>query len=454
MRLARIFEPDTLAVFGVSFSNPFHPANVIYNKNHLRYRARTYGINPRGGFLYGEKVYASIREIPEKVDLAVLAIRADLVPRALEECIEAGVSGAVVISGGFSETGRTDLEDEIRRISETHDFPVIGPNCLGIFCPPQVDAFFLPHERLVEPKKGPVSLLSQSGGILVDLMIKLTEEGVGISKAVSTGNKAAIDELVLLDYFRDDPQTGVVGIYIEGFKRGRGRTFMEMMKGFPKPVILLKSGKTPGGSKAVSSHTASLAGDYSVFTEVVRQGGAVEARNETEFVSCCEVLSCCAGKEVRNVCIITGSGGHGAMASDQCYASGLKIVDVPEADREELRKRFSPSIQPICSLGNPIDLTGSAVDNDFYAATRFFLEKDYVDCVILLLLPYLPGLSSDVGARLAVAFREFRKPVVAYMPHVAKYGIFIEGLEANGVPVSHSVEGAVYMAKTLMRRRA
>jgi acyl-CoA synthetase (NDP forming) len=451
MQLARLFEPKTTAIFGVSFSNPFHPANVIYNKNHLRYKTKAYCINPSGGVLYGEKVYPSIREIPEKVDLAILGIRAEFVPQALRECVEAGVSGGVVISGGFSETGRTDIEDEIRTISLENEFPVIGPNCLGIFSPPHIDAFFLPHERLVEPRRGPVALLSQSGGILVDLMIKLTQEDVGISKAVSTGNKTAVDEVDLLRHLGEDPETRVVGIYIEGFTGQRGRTFVELMRSYPKPVIVLKSGKTPGGSRAVSSHTASLAGDYAVFAEVVRQGGAIEAKNETEFVSCCEALGCCDAKRVRKVCIITGSGGHGAMAADQCFSTGLTIVEVPAPHKEDLRKSLSASVQQICSLNNPIDLTGSAVDNDFFVATRFFLEKDYVDCLILLLLPYLPGLSSDVGARLAVAFREFKKPVIAYLPHVEKYGIFIDGFEANGIPVAHSVEGAVYMAKSLMR---
>ena len=452
MDLSKLFEPETIAIVGVSLSNPFHPANVIYNKNHLRYKARAYCINPRGGSLYGERVNGAIKEVPEKVDLAILAVRAESIPQSLGECVEAGVSGAVIISGGFSETGRADIEDEIRRISHAHEFPVIGPNCLGIFSPPHVDAFFLPHERLVEPKKGHVALISQSGGILVDLMIKLTQEDVGISKAVSTGNKAAIDEVDLLRYFRDDPGTRVIGIYIEGFKDKRGRAFVDEMKHIGKPVVLIKSGKTPGGSRAVSSHTASLAGDYSVFSELVRQGGAFEARNEVEFVSYCESLVCCHGHAVENICIITGSGGHGAMASDLCYSLGLKIVETPAPDKEDLRKALSGSIQSIASLNNPIDLTGSAVDNDFYVATRFFLEKAYVDCIILLLLPYLPGITSDVGARLAIAVREFNKPVIAYLPHVEKYGIFMEGLESNGVPVAHSVEGAVYMAQSLKRK--
>jgi acyl-CoA synthetase (NDP forming) len=366
--------------------------------------------------------------------------------------MEAGVAGAIVVSGGFAEVGRTDIEEELAAFSAETDFPVIGPNCLGVYSPPHLDAFFLPPERLVVPEPGAVALISQSGGILVDLIIKLTQEDVGVSKAVSIGNKAAVDEVDLLEYFQKDPETRVIGIYIEGFKKSRGRDFVEMMRHFTKPVILLKSGKTPGGTRAVSSHTASIAGDYTVFSELVKQAGALEAKNETEFVSYCEALSCCdEPREIKNVCIITGSGGHGAMASDLCYTRGLNLVEVPDADKEELRNRLSESVRSIASLNNPVDLTGSAVDDDFYAAADFLLNRDYVDGVILLLLPYLPGISSDVGARLAVAFREHTKPVITYIPHVEKYGIMIEGFESNRLPVAHSVEGAVYMTASLMK---
>lgn len=452
MELRKTFEPKTLAIVGVSLTNPLHPANVIYNKNHLRYDAQAFCVNPRGGTLYGQRVYRNLGEIPGRVELAVLALRAELVPQAVRECVEAGVSGAIVISGGFAEIGRADLEDELTALSREHGFPIIGPNCLGIYSPPWLDAFFLPHERLVVPEPGSVALISQSGGILVDLIIKLTQEDVGVSKAVSIGNKAAVDEVDLLAYFQSDPHTRVIGIYIEGFKKGRGRDFVEMMRTFTKPVVLLKSGKTPGGTRAVSSHTASVAGDYTVFSEIVKQTGAIEACNETEFVSSCEALSCCEKPgRMKNVCILTGSGGHGAMASDACFARGLCLVEVPEPDKEELRKRLSQSVRNIASLDNPVDLTGSAVDNDFYAAAEFFLRKDYVDGIILLLLPYMPGLTSDVGARLAMTFREYEKPVITYIPHVEKYGIMIDGLESNRMPVAHSVEGAVYMAASLMK---
>lgn len=453
VNLKRLFDPKSVAIFGVSTTNPFHPANVIYTNNLLRYDVEAFCINPNGGAIFGEKIYKSIKEVPKAVDIAVFAIRAEFVPGAMRECIEIGVSGAVVISGGFAETGKTDLQDEIRKISEEHDFPVIGPNCLGVFSPPHIDTFFLPRERLVEPEPGCVALISQSGGILVDLMIKLAHEGVGMSKAISIGNKAAVDEVDVLRFFQKDPDTGVIGIYIEGFKEGRGRDFVEAMRRSTKPVVLLKAGKTPGGSKAVSSHTASLAGDYRVFTEVIKQSGACEALNETEFVSYCEALSCYPDRSIKNVGIVTGSGGHGAMASDICFGKGLTIVDIPEVDRDALRTSLSPNIQAIASTGNPIDLTGSAKDDDFFMATKFCLEKDYIDCVILLLLPYLPGITSDLGARIFLLARELKKPIIVYLPHVDKYEMFIEGFESNGVPVAHSVEGAVYMAAALLGRK-
>ncbi len=452
MNLKKIFEPNTVAVVGVSLSNPFHPANVIYNKNNLRFKSNTYCVNTNGGTLYGQKVYRSISEIPEKINLAVLSVRAEYTPEVMLECVKSGVSGAVIVSGGFAESGRADLQNEVARISKENNFPVIGPNCLGVYSPPNIDTFFLPPERLITPRRGHVALISQSGGILVDLAIKLTEEGVGLSRAVSIGNKAVIDEVELLKFFNKDDRTRVIGIYLEGFDAERGRIFIEEVNKSSKPVVILKSGKTPGGAKAVSSHTAAMAGDYFVFREVLKASRAVEAENESEFVSFCEGFSRYTKSDIKNVCIITASGGHGAIASDGCYNIGLNTVQIPDNDIKELIPLLSKSIHNIASFNNPIDLTGSAVDNDFVNATKYFLGKDYVDCIIFLLLPYIPGVTSDIGSRIAQVSREYDKPIITYMPHIDKYGIFIDGFESNNIPVAHTVEGAVYMVKGLARR--
>ena len=194
-----------------------------------------------------KRSYASILEIPEKIDLAVIATRAEVVPKMMTDCIQAGVAGAVVISGGFAERGRKDLQDRMVAIAKEAEFPFIGPNCLGIYSPPYVDTFFIPSERIVRPEKGRVGLISQSGGILVDHMIKLAGEGIGLSKAVSIGNKALIRELDLLNYFVDDPETNVIAFYIEGFGEREGREFVLRAGTCPKPVVVLKSGKTSLG---------------------------------------------------------------------------------------------------------------------------------------------------------------------------------------------------------------
>jgi acetate---CoA ligase (ADP-forming) len=453
VNLDTLFRPKTLAVIGVSLTNEKHPANVIYNKNNLRLKAKVFPVNDRGGIYQGEKVYDSILEVPEKIDWAVIATRAEVVPKIMTDCILAGVTGAVVISGGFAERGRGDLQDRIVEIAKEAEFPFIGPNCLGVYSPPYVDTFFIPSERIVRPEKGRVGLISQSGGILVDHMIKLAGEGIGLSKAVSIGNKALIRELDFLNYFADDPETNVIAFYIEGFGKREGREFVLRAGACPKPVVVLKSGKTSLGVRAVSSHTASMAGDYEVFSAVLGQHGVVEAKDQFELISFCEALSCYQKPIEGRIGIITGSGGHGAIAVDACVSHGFSVPSLSEQDQWEIRKRVSPRIQTIASFNNPIDLTGSAVDEDFIEAARFLSRKEEFDCILILLLPHIPGITSDSAARLSQVYWQEGKPMIAYVPHVEKYLMFVEGFQLNQIPVAHSIEETVHMAEALRRRQ-
>jgi len=448
-----LFRPKTMAVIGVSLTNDRHPANVIYNKNNLRYQAEVFAVNQRGGVLQGKTVYKNILEIPQKVDLAVIATRAELVPTIIQDCIQAGVEGAVVVSGGFSERGRKDLQDSLASLAQEADLPVIGPNCLGIYSPPYIDTFFIPSERIVRPARGKVAFVSQSGGLLADQMVKFAEEGVGLSQAVSIGNKAVVGEIDLLRYFAGDPETEVVTFYLEGFGKDEGRAFVSAAAECQKPVVVLKAGKTSEGIRAVSSHTASLAGDYEVFSAVLAQHGVVEAETEFELISFCEALSCYHKPIEGRIGIITGSGGHGALAVDACLNHGLSVPTLSEQDQNEIRGRVSPRVEAIASFSNPIDLTGSAVDDDFMGAAQFLSTKQEFDCVLLLLLPYVPGITSDLGARLSQVYRHEGKPLIAYVPHVERYRMFIEGFELNEIPVAHSIEGAVHMAEAMRRRQ-
>lgn len=454
MDLSPIFMPDSLAVIGVSTSNDRHPANIIFAKNLLRYPIRTYAVNPKGGMLLGQAVYPSVAEIGSQVDLAVIAVRAELVPRVLLECAEAHVKTAIIISGGFSETGRDDLQQEIAALALENELPFIGPNCLGVHIPGRIDTFFLPPERMVQPQTGDVALVSQSGGILVDLLVKFADEGVGVSSAVSIGNKALLREPQLLEYLAADPNTRVIAFYVEGFGKNEGREFVEIASRCNKPVIVLKAGKTAEGSRAVSSHTASLAGDYTVFQDVLAQHGVLEAKNEHELVSFCEALSCYPDVSIDGkVGIISGSGGHGALAVDACIAGTLQVPLFSSEEQQELRRRLSKSVTDIAAVGNPVDLTGSAIEDDFVIMAEALSELASIDCILMLLLPYLPGISSDLGARLSRVSRQSGKPLIAYVPHVDKYRMLIEGFELNRVPVASSIESAVRMTQAIRRCR-
>lgn len=454
MNFKKLFEPETMAVIGVSLKNSNHPANVIFNKNNLRHPVRVFPVNPHGGTLQGEKVYRHLSEIPHHVDLAVIAVRAESCPEMLKGCIQAGVDGAVVISGGFAETDGKDLQDEMVRIARGADFPFIGPNCLGIYSPSRVDTFFLPSERMVRPESGSVAIVSQSGGILVDQMVKFAGEGVGLSVAVSIGNKALIGELEMLEFLSRDPKTKVLALYVEGFGRNKGREFVLKASECGKPVIVLKAGKSPGGTRAVSSHTASLAGDYETFSSALSQYGVVEAKNEFELVAFCESLSCYPTAIEGKIGIVTGSGGHGAMAVDVCFSHDLPVPTLSQEAQDEIREKLSPNIRGIASVSNPVDLTGSSVDDDFFAAVSYLSASPEIDCVIILLLPYQPGITSDIGARLSQIYRQDKKPLIAYVPHVEKYRMLTEGFELNHIPVSHSIQGAIHMAEAMRRNRS
>ncbi|OGR21859.1 MAG: CoA-binding protein [Desulfobacula sp. RIFOXYA12_FULL_46_16] len=453
MELKYLFKPSTMAVIGVSTSQDNHPANVIYTKNNLRYPVKTFPVNPKGGMLHREKLYRSIADIEENIDMAVIAVRAEFVPKVMEDCIQKGVKGAVIVSGGFAEAGNRALQQRLTDMAREAGFPFVGPNCLGIYAPDHVDTFFLPGERIIRPKKGNVGFISQSGGVLVDQMVKFAGQGIGVSLAVSIGNKAFLRETDMLDWFAEDVETKVIAFYVEGFEKGEGRLFIQKAEQCGKPVVVLKAGKSKKGMEAVSSHTASLAGDYRVFSDIMKQHCVAEADNEYELTSFCEALSCFQKGIQGHIGVLSLSGGHGVIAVDACELHGMTVPRLDPKTMETIREKVSPAIRNIISLGNPLDLTGSSVDNDIVTAATHLARDKGIECLLALLIPYSPGVSADIGAKLSQVARNEGKPMIAYVPNEEKYRIIIEGFELNDIPVASSVDGAVLMAKALKRCR-
>ena len=443
-----------MAVVGVSLKNPLFAGNIIYNKNLFEYPVEIYPINPSGGYLEGNEVYKNIADVPEKLDLAVLMISAKMIPEAMKECGEAGVKSIIIGAGGFSEKGESgkDLEKELLKISEEYDLPFMGPNCIGIhskYC----NTFILPSERLATPPIGNVAVISQSGGFLIDqIFSKFHERKIGIFAAANIGNKAQINEVTLLKYFSKESEVHTVVLYSEGFKENSGKELVEFAKDSDKDIIIIKGGKSKFGARAAMSHTASIASNMNLISSSFQQAGIIEAISESELVSYSKAISFGLNALEGEIVILSISGGHGVLAADVAAYYKLNMVEFTKEQKEELMANVNPVIREIGSFENPIDLTGSVTDTDVENCLSTILNFDDVKGVVILLVPYVPTITMQIGRRLSNVVRnqKTKKPVIAYCPWLSIYGIIINGLELNrGIPVAHTIEEAIQMMRGL-----
>ncbi|NMC07382.1 MAG: hypothetical protein GYA24_19360 [Candidatus Lokiarchaeota archaeon] len=465
--LQPVFEPDTIAVIGVSTSNLYNPGYIIFQRNLIikGYSSRkVFGVNPRGGSIEGIDLHKSLFDIPKNIDLAVLCLKSSDTLPVFKDAIDLGVKGFIVISGGFAETGPEGkaIQDEMARLAIHHGLPLIGPNCVGVYNPSHVNTIIIPNERFVVPKsKGNMAIVSQSGGVLLDqFFCKNYERDIAISKAISLGNKAVLDEVDLLDYFEHDPATDVIGFYLEGFANQRGREFLLKSRETNKTIMLLKGGKSDRGMKAASSHTAAIASNEAVLDGALKQFSIINVNTEQELVAYVKAFSLFAGSNKPfftnafngNIAIITVSGGHGVLSTDIAEKYHLDLVDFTDTEKEEIRAVLNPVVKGIAGLGNPIDLTGSCNDDDVVHVLEVLMKNPRVELVLLLILPYPPMLSMSLGSRIASVVRLHRKPMITYLPWLAKYEMIKEPLNEANIPVGNSIEEAILMAKAVQMK--
>ena len=231
MDLEKLFRPKSMAVVGISKKNPLSPGRIVLLKNEFEMDVDVYGIYPSGGEIEGIKLYERLDKLPIIPDLLVIAVGPDDTLEYIKECGDLGIPTSVIIGGGFAEIGGKGKkrQEQLEKIAFENDIAVLGPNCLGVYAPPIVDTIFLPTERITRPPKGSVALISQSGGVLVDqFFVKFNERNIGVSTAVSIGNRAVVDEVMLLEYFSQvDQETSNIAFYLEGFKEGKAREFLQ-----------------------------------------------------------------------------------------------------------------------------------------------------------------------------------------------------------------------------------
>lgn len=392
----RIFHPRSVAIVGVSARGNVFGTGILSALKAIGFEGRLYAVNPKGGEYNGMKIHTGLSEIPEPIDFAIIAVPAERVPQALEECRLVGVAGAEILSAGFSELGTEEgvrLEQEISDIA-SRGIRVVGPNCFGIYCPLS-GLTLLPGPDLSR-KSGPVGFVSQSGGMSIDFAHIGKWMGIGFSKVVSFGNGADLREIELLEYLGSDPETRVIAMYIEGVKDGR--RFFRVLKEVAarKPVIVNKGGLTEAGARAVESHTASMGGSKRIWEAVLRQVGAVQVGDLWEMAQTCLAFSLLPPRVYEHITVAGGGGALGVSACDEAERYGLSI---PPLDPEITEAILQHLPRPGSSAKNPIDAANPFVGPQAYREVFLNAAGDpRVDVQILIqLLHHYKSLSSAMG---------------------------------------------------------
>ena len=465
MNLQSLFKPKTMAVVGISKKNPLSPGRIIFIKNVFEMQVEAYGIHPEGGEIEGVQLFKNLDELPKIPDVLVIAIPAEVTLDYVQQCADYKIPGCIIISGGFAEIGGEGIkrQEKLTQIAIDNDIAILGPNCIGVYSPPLLDTIFMPTERITRPPKGSVALISQSGGVLVDQFFhKFNQINIGVSTAVSIGNRAVVDETMLLDYFsKHDEETTNIAFYLEAFKPSKSREFLKLARESKDDVILYFGGLSAKGKKATQSHTASLSGDAKILQAALKQSLIIQPITELELLTNLKLLDVLSRKKKPfnpdsvkegNVAILSLSGGHGVICADLLKVYGLKAVDFTDEEQQEMRELVNPTAKSIASFGNPIDLTGSAKDEDLENMITYLSKIERVECIIVLILPYTPSISFQIGRRIANTVTFTKKPLVCFIPYIPKYGTITEALEISNIPVFHSIEEAVLGVSMLKKK--
>ncbi|NJE54395.1 acetate--CoA ligase family protein [Thermococcus sp. 21S9] len=450
-----LFYPKSVAVIGASHV-PGKVGNAIMRSMTLRFSGKVYAVNVKGGEIEVNgkkfKVYRSIKEIPDEIDVAVIAVPAKFVPDVIDECGEKGVKGAIVISAGFKEAGRADLEEELVKRARKWGIRLVGPNCLGVTnLENGFDCNFNPPERQARPPFGKVAFMSQSGAFGAAILDWAAREKIGMSKFISLGNMADLDESDFMDYLGDDEKTGVITGYLEGVKDGR--KFLETAKRvtLKKPVVILKSGRTEAGAKAAASHTGSLAGSYAIYRAAFEQSGVLEATTMRQLFNYAKVLAMQKPAKGDRVAIVTNGGGAGVMMSDGLLERGLKMAELSEETLKKFEEDVKAGKLPAhMSYKNPIDVIGDAPSSRYEIAMRYALEDPNVDVLVVIALFQSPAL--DEGIIDAVErMKAYGKPIVFVAPGGDFPHKMARNIEQKGIPVYETTEDAVDAVYALVK---
>lgn len=460
-RLDAIFAPQSVAVIGASTAPGKVGHDIFANILKGGYKGTLYPVNPNAKSILSVKAYPSITDIPDPVDLSILILPPQIALQSIEDSIEKGVKGIVIVSAGFREVGGDGLEIENKIVSMCQEagVRVVGPNCLGVINPhPSVGLNASFAARM--PASGNISFISQSGALCTAVLDFAADREFGFSKFISIGNKADVDELDLLRYFHNDLETEVIMIYLEELRRGP--EFIEFVKEItsgdrPKPVLVIKSGRTGAGARAAASHTGALAGTEAVYDAIFKQSGMIRVESIDELFDFATAFAykneSALGKLRRKVpdgnrvAIVTNAGGPGIVATDMTVSSGLNLAKFHEETIEALASHL-PST---ANINNPVDVIGDASRDRYENALSAVIKDEGVDGALVILTPQSMTNALGIAEAIAQIARRSHKPILCCFMGIIDVSKGVKYLQEHGIPVFKFPENAAKAFGALYR---
>ncbi len=411
--LQKIFYPTSVAVIGVSSAPDNMGRGIVFNLTEFGYQGIIYQVGHKGGVFAGRRIYKSVLDVPDQIDLAVILTPAHTIPGILEECGQKGIHQAIIESAGFREYGEEGrkIEEEILRVAAKWQIRFVGPNCIGVINMENgLSTPFPPLRRIVRP--GDISLISQSGGVGMSVLNLMANEGLGLNKFVSAGNMLDIRTEEFLEYFVADPGTKYIFLYLEGIQDGR--RLMEIARRSDKPIVAFKANIGQLSKSIASSHTASLSSNDRVVEAAFRQCGIVRVHDATTLGNDLKILRL-PPMRGDNLAVISRSGGHAVIAADACEMSGFWLAPFPQEFLKEIEKHFRASV---IKLTNPLDL-GDLFDLEIYLKIiDRTLAQPEVDGLIFL-HTYNAAMegqkSRELFAQIIELSKKYDKPVALYV---------------------------------------
>jgi len=448
MSIESFFCPSSVAVIGASRNKEKVGYTVLDSIISGGYKGKVFPINPKTDEIFNRKCYKSILEVPQDIDLVVIVIPSKFVLQLLDQCAKKNVKTAVIITAGFKETGPEGavLETKVAEKAREYGIRVIGPNCLGVIdtnC--MLNATFFP----TLPDRGSVSFISQSGALGTAALDKAKFVGLGISKFVSMGNKADVSENDLIQYMTDDDRCNVITAYLEGVKNGR--KFMDICQkaSKKKPVVIIKSGNTNAGARAVSSHTGTLAGSAKAYDAAFKQSGIIRAVTIKDLFNYANTLANQPLPKGKKVAMITNAGGPGIMATDAFEENDISLAKLEKSTIEKLKKILPAA----ANFYNPVDVLGDALTDRYKSTLEIGLDDKNVDAVLILLTPQSMTETYETAEAIVEVFRDnnTRKvPIVTCFMGGLAVKEAIDYLNRNQIPNFEVPEEAVKSIKVMM----